>query len=222
MEYKKLKECPKGRIALFVHHPRCSIQSVNGIIKSLEEHYVFKTFTKHEIEDNFFDDVDIVCFAGGIGDSDAYDFLFRDNRNSIRKYVQRGGRYLGICMGAYWADKHYFNLLDNVTSEQYIRRPGTCTRRYYSKAIECKWNRTVDRFFFYDGPAFIGDKSTFETIARYSNGDPAAIIQGRIGLIGPHLESQEFWYDKPYLHRHWHNGTHGKLLLNFVDKLMEK
>ena len=91
----------KGRIALFVHHPRCSIQSVNGIIKSLEEHYVFKTFTKHEIEDGFFDDVDIVCFAGGIGDSDAYDFLFRDNGDSIRRYVQNGGRYLGICMGAY-------------------------------------------------------------------------------------------------------------------------
>ena len=212
----------KGRIALFVHHPRCSIQSVNGIIKSLEDHYVFKTFTKHEIEDGFFDDVDIVCFAGGIGDSDAYDFLFRDNGNTIRGYIQNGGRYLGICMGAYWADRHYFNILHGTTSEQYIRRPETCTRRYYSKAIECNWNGTNDRFFFYDGPAFIGNESTFETIARYTNGDPAAIIQGRIGLVGPHLESQEFWYDKPYLHKHWHKGTHGNLLLNFVDKLMEK
>ena len=212
----------KGRIALFVHHPRCSIQSVNGIIKSLEKHYVFKTFTKHELEDGFFDDVDIVCFAGGIGDSDAYDFLFRDNGNTIRGYIQNGGRYLGICMGAYWADRHYFNILHGTTSEQYIRRPETCTRRYYSKAIECNWNGTNDRFFFYDGPAFIGNESTFETIARYTNGDPAAIIQGRIGLVGPHLESQEFWYDKPYLHKHWHKGTHGNLLLNFVDRLMEK
>ena len=212
----------KGRIALFVHHPRCSIQSVNGIIKSLEKHYVFKTFTKHEIEDGFFDDVDIVCFAGGIGDSDAYDFLFRDNGNTIRGYIQNGGRYLGICMGAYWADRHYFNILHGTTSEQYIRRPETCTRRYYSKAIECNWNGTNDRFFFYDGPAFIGNESTFETIARYTNGDPAAIIQGRVGLVGPHLESQEFWYDKPYLHKHWHKGTHGNLLLNFVDRLMEK
>jgi glutamine amidotransferase-like uncharacterized protein len=212
----------KGRIALFVHHPRCSIQSVNGIIKSLEEHYVFKTFTKHEIEDGFFDDVDIVCFSGGIGDSDAYDFLFRDNGDSIRRYVQNGGRYLGICMGAYWADRHYFNLLDGVTCDQYIKRPNTCTRRYYSKGIECNWNGTTDRFFFYDGPAFVGNESTFETIARYANGDPAAIIEGRIGLVGPHLESQEFWYDKPYLHKYWHKDTHGKLLLAFVNRLMEK
>ena len=212
----------KGRIALFVHHPRCSIQSVNGIIKSLEEHYVFKTFTKHEIEEGFFDDVDIVCFAGGIGDSDAYDFLFRDNGDSIRRYVQNGGRYLGVCMGAYWADKHYFNLLGDVSADQYIRRTNTCTRRYYSKAVECNWNGTTDRFFFYDGPAFIGDELSFETVARYTNGDPAAIIKGRIGLVGPHLESQEFWYDKPYLHKYWHKDTHGNLLLNFVDRLMEK
>jgi glutamine amidotransferase-like uncharacterized protein len=212
----------KGRIALFLHHPRCSIQSVNGIIKSLEHHYVFKTFTKHEIEDGFFDDVDIVCFSGGIGDSDAYDFLFRENGDTIRKYIQRGGRYLGICMGAYWADHHYFNLLDEVTCEQYIRQRNTCTKRYYSKAVECNWNGKWIRPFFYDGPAFIGNENTFETVGRYKNGNPAAIIQGRIGLVGPHLESQDFWYDKPYLERYWHFNSHGKLLLNFVDRLMEK
>jgi len=212
----------KGRIALFVHHPRCSIQSVNGIIKSLEEHYVFKTFTKHEIEEGFFDDVDIVCFAGGIGDSDAYDFLFRDNGNSIRRYVQNGGRYLGVCMGAYWADRHYFNLLGDVSADQYIRRKNTCTRRYYSKAVECNWNGTRDRFFFYDGPAFVGNSEYFETVARYKNADAAAIIQGNIGLIGPHLEAEEYWYDKPYLHRHWNEGRHHGLLRKFVDKLMEK
>ena len=33
---------------------------------------------------------------------------------------------------------------------------------------------------------------------------------------------QEFWYDKPYLHKYWHKDTHGKLLLDFVDRLMEK
>ena len=176
----------KGRIALFVHHPRCSIQSVNGIIKALEDHYVFKTFTRHEIEDGFFDDVDIVCFSGGIGDSDAYDFLFRDNGDTIRGYIQNGGRYLGVCMGAYWADSHYFNLLDGVACEQYIRRPNTCTRRYYSKAIECNWNGKWIRPFFYDGPAFVGNENTFETVGRYKNGDPAAIIKERIGLVGPH------------------------------------
>jgi len=209
-------------IGLFVQHPKCSVQSCNGIIKALGSDYTYKLFTKHETEDDFFRDVDLVCFPGGVGDSDAYDTYFKHHRSLILNYLKNGGRYLGICMGAYWADRHYLNILYGVESRQYIKRPDTCTRRYYSKAVECNWNGTTDKFFFYDGPAFIGDERYFETVARYANGDPAAIIQGHIGLIGPHLESEEYWYDKPYLHRHWHENRHHKLLKQFVDKLMEK
>jgi glutamine amidotransferase-like uncharacterized protein len=192
------------------------------MMQALSEYYKFKIFTKQEMEKDFFDDVDIVAFPGGDGDSESYHFLMKHHEKRIQNFLQDGGRYLGICMGAYWADRHYFNLLGDVSADQYIRRANTCTRRYYSKAVECNWNGTRDRFFFYDGPAFIGDELSFETIARYTNGDPAAIIKGRIGLVGPHLESQEFWYDKPYLHKYWHKDTHGKLLLDFVDRLMEK
>jgi len=45
-------------IALFLNHPKCSVQSGNGIIKALHPHYKFKIFTKHEVEDDFFDDED--------------------------------------------------------------------------------------------------------------------------------------------------------------------
>jgi glutamine amidotransferase-like uncharacterized protein len=211
----------KPTIAMFVHQPRCSVQSANGIMRALSPHYQFKIFTRQELEDDFFDDVDLVVFPGGIGDSDSWDYLFKFHQRRIQDFVAAGGRYLGICMGAYWADHHYFGLTD-IKVEQYIRRPRTCTRRYYSKAVACNWNGYSDRFFFYDGPAFIGDERKFDVIARYSNGDPAAIIQGRCGLIGPHLESQISWYDRPYLQRHWHDNTHGKLLLEFVDRLMER
>jgi len=209
-------------IALFVQHPRCSVQSCNGIIKALGANYNYKLFTKHEIEDEYFNDVDLVCFPGGIGDADTYDHMFKYHESSVRQYIRNGGRFLGICMGAYWADKHFLDIVDGVEAKQYIRRPNTCTKRYYSKAVECNWQGDTDRFFFYDGPAFIGDERNFETIARYANGDPAAIIQGRIGLIGPHLEAEEYWYSKPYLHKHWHKGRHHKLLREFVSKLLEK
>jgi glutamine amidotransferase-like uncharacterized protein len=209
-------------IALFVQHPRCSVQSVNGVIKALGLDYNYKVFTKHEVEDDYFDSVDCVCFPGGVGDSDTYDILFKYHEHSIRRYVQNGGRFLGICMGAYWADRHYLDIMDGCESRQYIKQPNTCTRRYYSKAVECNWDSNTDKFFFYDGPAFIGDESKFEVIARYTNGDPAAIIQNKIGLIGPHLEAEEYWYDKPYLHKHWHKGKHHKLLNQFVNRLLEK
>lgn len=209
-------------IALFVQHPKCSVQSVNGVMKALGTEHNYRIFTKHEVEDDYFDSVDCVCFPGGVGDSDSYDVLFKYHEHSIRQYVQNGGRFLGICMGAYWADRHYLDIMDGVESRQYIRRPNTCTRRYYSKAVECNWSGTTDRFFFYDGPAFVGDESKFEVVARYANGDPAAIIQNKIGLIGPHLEAEEYWYDKPYLHKHWHKERHHKLLNEFVNRLLEK
>jgi len=207
-------------IALFLHHPRCSVQSGNGIIQSLTPYYKFKIFTRHQLEDNFFDDVDCVAFPGGMGDPDTYDWMLKENAPRIRTFINRGGRYLGICMGAYWADRNYFNILNNVQAVQYIRQPHTDTRRPHAKACAVTWNGQADRMYFYDGCALVG--TGFETVARYANGDAMAIIQDRIGLIGCHPESQQFWYDKNYLKPHWHQGRHNQLLQDFVHDLFSR
>ena len=207
-------------IALFLHQPRCSVQSGNGIIQSLTPYYRFKIFTRHQLEDNFFDDVDCVAFPGGMGDADTYDWMLKENAPRIRTFINRGGRYLGICMGAYWADRNYFNILDNVQAVQYIKQPNTDTRRPHAKACTITWNGQADRMYFYDGCALVG--TGFKTVARYANGDAMAIIQNRIGLIGCHPESQQFWYDKNYLKPHWHQGRHNQLLQDFVHDLFSR
>ena len=207
-------------IALFLHQPRCSVQSGNGIIQSLAPYYKFKIFTRHQLEDNFFDDVDCVAFPGGMGDADTYDWMLKENAPRIRTFINRGGRYLGICMGAYWADRNYFNILNNVRAVQYIKQPHTDTRRPHAKACAITWNGQADRMYFYDGCALVG--TGFETVARYANGDAMAIIQDRIGLIGCHPESQQFWYDKNYLKPHWHQGRHNQLLQDFVHDLFSR
>ena len=207
-------------IALFLHQPRCSVQSGNGIIQSLTPYYRFKIFTRHQLEDNFFDDVDCVAFPGGMGDADTYDWMLKENAPRIRNFVNRGGRYLGICMGAYWADRNYFNILTNVQAVQYIKQPHTDTRRPHAKACAITWMGQADRMYFYDGCALVG--TGFETVARYANGDAMAIIQNRIGLIGCHPESQQFWYDKNYLKPHWHQGRHNQLLQDFVHDLFAR
>ena len=213
----------KPKIAIFLHQPRASIQSGNGILKALGDYYHFKMFTKHELEDDFFDDVDLLCFPGGVGDSDSFDYLMKHNGRRIRRFVNRGGKYLGICMGAYWADRDYFDILDGVRAVQYIRRPGTDTRRPHAKACPVLWNEQPQKMFFYDGCALIGEQHNFKTIATYANGDPMAIIQNNIGLIGCHPESQHSWYeDYSWMHRHWHRGTHHRLLLDFVDELVRQ
>lgn len=207
-------------IAIFLHQPKCSVQSGNGIIKALSPKYRFKVFTKHEIEDDFFDDVDMVCFPGGVGDSDSWDYLLKSHRNRIRKFVNSGGRYLGICMGAYWAASDCFDIIDDTEVEQYIVRPNTDTRRPHAKNMPVTWNGEDRHMYFYDGPAFVGNN--FETISTYPNGDAMAIYQNRIGLIGCHPEADKHWYDSyTWMRKHWDGGQH-HLLLEFVDKLMEK
>jgi glutamine amidotransferase-like uncharacterized protein len=211
-----------GTIALFVHQPRCSVQSGNGIIKALHPHYKFKLFTKHELEQDFFDDVDMVVFPGGVGDSDSWDFLFKSHKSRIQDFVSAGGRYLGVCMGAYWADNDYFGLSSDFRVEQYIKRPNTDTRRPHAKQMNVTWNNRPEELFFYDGCAIIGDESKFETIARYPNGDPMAVIQDKIGLIGCHPEAEKHWYDDyTWMKKQWKGDKH-HLLLDFVNKLMEK
>ncbi len=204
-----------------MQHPVCSAQSVNGIVKSLHPYYNFKIFTKQEVEDTFFDDVDLICFPGGIGDSDRFDVILDRHINTIRTQIANGKAYLGICMGAYWADRDYFNILNETRVEQYIRRPNADTRRPHAKAQLVDWQGQLERMYFYDGACMVG--GDMDIVATYSNGDPMAIIQGKIGLIGCHPESEKVWYDYySWMPKHWHHGRHNTLLLNFVDRLLNK
>ena len=215
----------KPTIAMFINDPKCSVQSGNGVLKALEDHYHFKLFSKNEMEEGFFDkNIDMVAFPGGFGDSDSFDTLLGQNGKYVRKFVRKGGKYLGICMGAFWAGSHYFNILEGVDAVQYIKQPGTCTRRPHAKNMPTNWyNGHYQDMFFYDGPTFIGDGS-FETHATYfDTGMPMAIMQGNIGLIGCHPESEEFWYDSySWMKGKYHGGLQHELLLDFVDELMER
>ena len=211
----------KPTIALFLYDPKCSIQSGNGIIKALQNNYNFKIFGINELEDDFFDGVDIIAVPGGIGDASSFNRAFKYSGERVKKFVANGGAYLGICMGAYWAGKNYFDILDSVDAVQYITQPSTDTRRPHAKAIDVIWNQHPNRMFFYDGCALVGDTTKFNTVATYANGDAMAITQGRIGLIGCHPESEPHWYKSySWLNGQYHNGQHHTLLLDFVNKLI--
>ena len=117
-------------------------------------------------------------------------------------------------MGAYWAAKDYFNIVDGIEAVQYITRPGTDTRRPHAKACPVNWLGEPMRMYFYDGPTFVGGR--FDTIATYANGDPMAIVQDNLGLVGCHLESQAHWYTKKVMQSQWHQNAHHPLLWQFV------
>ena len=210
----------KPTIALFIYDPKCSVQSGNGIIRALQSHYNFKIFGKNELEKVFFDDVDMIVVPGGLGDASSYETAFRYNAQPVRDFVAQGGRYLGICMGAYWAGSHYLDILQDVDAEQYICRPETDTHRPHAKNLDVHWNHVSQKMFFYDGCALVGDTNKFRTVATYANGDAMAIQQNRIGLIGCHPESEQFWYDSySWMRGRYHGGKHHGLILDFVDQM---
>jgi glutamine amidotransferase-like uncharacterized protein len=217
----------KPRIALFQNHPECSRQCVNGMIEALRNNYSIKIVSNEFFTKENLKEFDIVAFPGGIGDADTYyDFFKRRHGNAVADFVDRGGHYLGICMGAYWAGPDFFDILDNVVPVQYITRKTADIRRPYGTVAKVDWLGTQQNMFFYDGCALIGEENGHGTLSnvygRYANHDPMAIIQGRVGVIGCHPESEKFWYDQyKYIKHHWHKGEHHKLLLEFVNKLVD-
>lgn len=204
----------KKTIALFLHHPTCSSDSVNGVIAAFSPMARLKIFTKHKVPEGFFDDVDLVVFPGGDGEATAFRSVLRPNLTEVRAFMQRGGKYLGICMGAYWADAYYFNLLQRTRCVQYIKRRRAEIRSSYGTVAAVTWMGQPQHMYFYDGPTFIG--GDFQTVATYANGDPMAIVQGNVGLIGCHLESQQHWYTKKYMRPLWHENQHHPVLWRFV------
>ena len=212
-------------LALFMRHPECSEDCAYAMVHALSSEYQIRIFEEKELDDdNFFDHIDVIAFPGGIGDSDSYpDFFTRTRANRIARFLDGGGRYLGICMGAYWAGSRYFDILTDVNPVQYIKQPNSDVKRSYGTVASVTWKNQQEKMYFYDGCALIGDESKFKVIARYANNDPMAIIQGRIGLIGCHPEAPLYWYEDPwqYINKYWNGGHHHTLLLNFVNELTE-
>ena len=206
-----------------MRHPECSEDCAYAMVHALSSDYQIRIFTEQELDDDtFFEHLDVIAFPGGIGDSDSYpNFFTRTRANRIAEFISSGGHYLGICMGAYWAGERYFDILDGVDPVQYIKRPNTDIKRSYGTVASVTWKDQKEDMYFYDGCALIGDAERFKTVARYSNGDPMAIIQGRIGLIGCHPEAPEQWFQKPYINKYWNGGKHHSLLLQFVNELTE-
>ncbi len=212
------------RAAIFVDHPRCSIQGVNCIMDALNSNYQFKIFTKHELSESFFDDVNLIIIPGGTGDSEIFHKVMKRHTKIIRDQVLNNGvYYLGICMGAYWAGKHYLNLLKDKDCVQYLKRPNADVRRPHAKNIEVTWYKNKERMFWYDGCSIIGP-GKFDVVSSYSNGDAMAGFQGRIGLIGAHPEANKEWYDDySWMKKVWGGDEHNKkLLLKFTEELMKR
>ncbi|WP_460149347.1 BPL-N domain-containing protein [Pseudomonas sp. H1_A03] len=120
--------------------------------------------------------------------------------DAIRGYVAGGGRYLGLCMGAYLADDSNFGLIPlDLDSE--AGRPGFEVSGIADAAVQVTWKGNVDHVFYQDGPYFPSAHTSvpYEVIATYRNGDVAAARytyeKGVVVLSGPHPEAGREWFE---------------------------
>ena len=210
----------KPTIAIFIHDPQCETSCALGMIQGFLSDFHVRTFGLDELNLTFLRQHDIVAFPGGMGDSDDFDAIFTDNEiAAVQVYVAEGGKYFGICMGAYWAGPHYFDLVDGLEVTQYITRPGADIETDGPTIADVTFPGNKEEvMYFYDGCAILG--TDMQIVAAYSNGDAMAAIQDNVGLFGCHPEALEWWYLEGGMDADWYTPKHAELMCDFVHELL--
>jgi glutamine amidotransferase-like uncharacterized protein len=119
----------------------------------------------------------------------------------IQSFVRSGGRYLGFCMGGYFAGKTPgFEILPG-DSNQYIASSHASVTTADDTIINVLWRDKPRVLFFQDGPLFtldVGAKDVTVLATYASNGQIAALVapfgKGKVGVVGPHPEAPSAWY----------------------------
>ena len=210
----------KPTIAIFIHDPQCETDCALAMIQGLLPDFEIRTFGLDELDLDFLHMHDVVAFPGGMGDSDDFHVIFHSTQiEMVQQYVAEGGKYFGICMGAYWAGPHYFDLVDDLEVEQYINQPTTDIFTNGPTIANVTYNGVPEYMYFYDGCAILGD-SIDTVVATYANGDAMAAIQGNVGMLGCHPEALEWWYSEGDMDKSLYDTTHAILMRLFVHQLL--
>jgi glutamine amidotransferase-like uncharacterized protein len=123
----------------------------------------------------------------------------RDELAALRAFVRSGKVFLGLCMGAYLADRDWIGLVD-VALQSEVGRPGSGIDDEGDHTIEVRLDGTLERVYYQDGPYFTGKAASgYAPITHYRNGDVAMARYGygagTVLLTGPHPEADASWMD---------------------------
>lgn len=151
--------------------------------------------------------------------ADAFDWL--------KQHIANGGRYVGICGGAYLPEKW----IDEKGGERGLDIfPGEIinySKKTAARMIKIDWGQPSQSrwVYFQDGPAFHPKKdSNISVLARFSKDRVAAAVifpygKGKVGLISPHFEADEEWVNDDHLKDP--DGLDYDLGISFIRQAME-
>lgn len=172
---------------------------------------------KTKFTDDLLDSADIFAYPGGPDVDDAWKLL-KPHAAAVRNFVCNGGRYIGMCLGAYlagagtdFAQGEGFDLLPGhaETGEEtdqdgaQVTDPdaNTVISVDYTWGTGPKAGQTVKNrdMYFQDGAVIeLSDDADAKVLGRYSsNGDVAISVskygKGVVGVSGVHLEADQSW-----------------------------
>ncbi|HDS1137533.1 TPA: hypothetical protein QDZ75_001556 [Stenotrophomonas maltophilia] len=137
--------------------------------------------------------------GGGQDIEAAMEAVGEDGAAAIRRFVDAGGAYIGLCMGAYLAGASHFGLLAQDLDAE-AGRPGFPVKDEDDAVVPVIWNGRRETVYFQDGPYLHAAPrgQGFKVISRYANGDIAAASyrrgKGVVVLSGPHPEASAQWF----------------------------
>jgi len=217
----------------------CSLDCADAVcdVLNLSGEYTAKlvgpsSFPYTIVSETLLAQADCLIVPGGLGDADQYDDSFlKALAPIIKRYLAKGGRYLGICAGGYFAGHHYMDILKPSTkAAQYVRRKSSTVKHEEHAVVTVDWAGEKRTVYFHDGAAFVPkrwySRMSGDVVARYSNGDAAALIQtykdGKVGVMGPHPEAQRWWfYSQTRITKRWRDCLQHDLLLSFAARLLD-
>jgi len=121
-------------------------------------------------------------------------------RDALDEYLRDGGRYLGICGGAFLAstgweeESGWVEMLDLVPAESDDLRLGIEPR-----IMPVRWLGETCPMYYQNGPTFslVPSTESVRVIARYRDGQIAAFVSsyghGKVAVVGPHPEADATW-----------------------------
>jgi len=142
----------------------------------------------------------IFIVPGGWPEKYVYSLITK-GYDKIRKFVKNGGKYIGICAGAYLASKKFRTdngifiglELINPTAEMEIKKvlPGRMREIKLSKHMLSNGCPHKMKIWYMNGPVFKANKK-IRVIAKYENNNTAIVSskhgKGDVILFSPHPE----------------------------------
>jgi glutamine amidotransferase-like uncharacterized protein len=142
----------------------------------------------------------------------------------IRQFVAQGGRYLGVCLGAFVAAPRLANApaLEGLALFDGVIANHSPTPE--PRIEKVNWQGREHSFYFQDGPQFNPAPSfRGELWAHFADGSVAALQtgygRGKVGLISIHPEATDEWLQEDHLTDP--DGTDLPFFRQFVRALLE-